>query len=55
MKKANLIDFAYFEENIKKQFRPFIQILFKQYGVDDFDLSCSFNWGILDEKPVIID
>jgi len=33
----------------------FLDYMIKEFGMDEFDLVCNFNWGYFDGKPVVID
>jgi len=55
MRKAELINLEKFEKEILPVVKHIIIDLYNKYNIDDFDLNCHFNWGILNNKPVIID
>ena len=45
-------------EDLKQQddsLDAFITYLIQTYELDDFDLSCAFNWGWIDEQLVLLD
>lgn len=55
MKKAELISPELFENFIEEKVRELIDYLWETYQMDDLDLRCSFNWGLIDNQPVVID
>lgn len=55
MKKADLIDLETFDNRILPEVINIINLLYEKYNIDDFDLKYNFNWGMINNKPVIID
>lgn len=55
MEKAETVSIDFFESSIKEIANGITEYLWKTYQMDDFDLKCNFNWGLLKGNPVIID
>jgi len=55
MKKAEPIPYEEFKQKIIPVIGEFLDYMIKEFGMDEFDLVCNFNWGYFDGKPVVID
>ena len=55
MQNTEHVNLEEFNQNILSKHENLISYLYKEFGMDDFDLKCHFNWGKINENYVLID
>ena len=55
MQNAESINLEEFNQSILSKHANLISYLHEEFGMDDFDLRCHFNWGKINDSYVMID